>query len=620
MLEPLNRRHLLESLRPPAGYDVDAAIGTTFSLDLMTLLTVPLAFALSDWEDDDGRPSADPLAILEAIRRYADRTHIFCQAGGIYLPKGNKLFLSHLEDVVHEVVAPKKGGVFHPKVWVLRFTAPQSEAPVVYRVLVLSRNLTFDRSWDTLLLLEGELRDRTRAIRQSDPLGDFVAALPGMMLQRPGRNACAVVEQVADELRRVRFDLPDGFEDMCFHPLGTPGTDDWWFSGRIQRMLTISPFLDPGVLSDLGSKQNGDILVSRLDQLRQLPAEALKSFKEVYFLTPEADPDEEVADEEPDDAVMDASLSGLHAKLYVADDGWKGRIWTGSANATAAAMLRNVEFLVELTGKKSFCGVDAMMQRAKTKADARFADMLSRYVSDETEEPRDSDAELDRLKLQMRLALASAAIRGTVTETDDPQRFDVTLCLVKTPRLPDVSDIRLRVWPVTVHEDAAQDLALETDSEVTFAGASFEALSTFFGFELHTRAGDKVFRDRFVLNIPLSGMPSDRQERILRALLKNRNRVLQFLLFLLAEDGGMGLHRKGRSAVMDGDNVFSGLLEGTSLLEPLVHALHGDPAKIDRVARLVDDLTSTDEGRNLLPDGFMDVWDPVWAARKEMRK
>ncbi len=79
------------------GMILDQAIGTTFSLDLMTLLTVPLAFALRDIEDDDGGPMQDPLALLEAIRRYAERTHIFCQAGGIYLPRGNKLFLSHLE-------------------------------------------------------------------------------------------------------------------------------------------------------------------------------------------------------------------------------------------------------------------------------------------------------------------------------------------------------------------------------------------------------------------------------------------------------------------------------------------------------------------------------------------
>ena len=45
----------------------------------------------------------------------------------------------------------------------------------------------------------------------------------------------------------------------------------------------------------------------------------------------------------------------LHAKLYVADDGWNAHLWTGSANATDAAFgeNENVEFLVQLTGKKA---------------------------------------------------------------------------------------------------------------------------------------------------------------------------------------------------------------------------------------------------------------------------
>ena len=45
-----------------------------------------------------------------------------------------------------------------------------------------------------------------------------------------------------------------------------------------------------------------------------------------------------------------ATATGLHAKIYVADAGWKSRIWVGSANATHAAFNRNVEFLAELEG------------------------------------------------------------------------------------------------------------------------------------------------------------------------------------------------------------------------------------------------------------------------------
>ena len=87
MLKPTEREQLLEALRPPGGYDLDAAIGTTFSLDLLTLLTLPIGFASFDWQDDSGRPTAEPMALLEAVRRYAERMTIFCQAGRIAVPK-----------------------------------------------------------------------------------------------------------------------------------------------------------------------------------------------------------------------------------------------------------------------------------------------------------------------------------------------------------------------------------------------------------------------------------------------------------------------------------------------------------------------------------------------------
>ncbi|NJL54257.1 hypothetical protein HC928_03090 [bacterium] len=70
-----------------------------------------------------------------------------------------------------EVDAPKAGGLFHPKIWILRFTAPKQ--PICYRLLCLSRSLTFERAWDTILRLDGELSDRAgfspRVVQETTP-------------------------------------------------------------------------------------------------------------------------------------------------------------------------------------------------------------------------------------------------------------------------------------------------------------------------------------------------------------------------------------------------------------------------------------------------------------------
>jgi hypothetical protein len=43
----------------------------------------------------------------------------------------------------------------HPKLWFLRYVGNYES--VTYRLLCLSRNMTFDRSWNTMLCLEGPL-------------------------------------------------------------------------------------------------------------------------------------------------------------------------------------------------------------------------------------------------------------------------------------------------------------------------------------------------------------------------------------------------------------------------------------------------------------------------------
>ena len=66
MLEPQSRTLLLDALKPPPERQLDFAVGTTFTLDLVALLAAPLAFALLDRSGPDGKVSADPIALLEA--------------------------------------------------------------------------------------------------------------------------------------------------------------------------------------------------------------------------------------------------------------------------------------------------------------------------------------------------------------------------------------------------------------------------------------------------------------------------------------------------------------------------------------------------------------------------
>ena len=111
--------------------------------------------------------------LLETIRRYADRTILFCQAGAISIP-AYRAALTFVEQTVVEVCKPD-GGLFHPKSWIVRFTSGRGR--VRHRVLVMSRNLTFDRAWDVLVRLDED--PECSAAIDAAPLVDFIAGVAG---------------------------------------------------------------------------------------------------------------------------------------------------------------------------------------------------------------------------------------------------------------------------------------------------------------------------------------------------------------------------------------------------------------------------------------------------------
>ena len=176
MLNPNSRSLYTSALTPPPGMVFDEAIATTFSMDPALLLEAPVYLALMV---ADGQADPDPLSVLEAIRRYSKRITVYVHKGRIQVPriaKPNPLF-GFLEEMVVEVKAPG-GGVFHPKVWAIRFVTPDGHS-LMYRLVILTRNMTTDKSWDLSLQLEGTIGGRKAKLNK--PLAYFFKSLPGVV-------------------------------------------------------------------------------------------------------------------------------------------------------------------------------------------------------------------------------------------------------------------------------------------------------------------------------------------------------------------------------------------------------------------------------------------------------
>ena len=619
MLDLQDRRLLLESLRPPDGYQLDRAVGTTFSLDLHALLTTPLAFTFFDIEDDEGNPSHDPLALLESVRRHASRISIFCQAAQIHVPKRQERLFAYLEKSVFEVVAPDREGIFHPKIWVLRFIC--EGAPVLYRILCLSRNLTFDRSWDTVLALEGRLLERSYAIAANHPLGDFIKDLPSLATRAVPRSVQESVDLIQDEIRRVQFDPPPGFSpDIRFWSLGLRKRRTLPFPDGNRPLLIVSPFLSDGLLQRATERRNGCVLITRTESADQIGRETLARFERVFVLSQEANPEErgeEVGGEEDTEVEGQGSLSGLHVKLYVIDDGWKARVWTGSANATEAAFGKNVEFLVELEGQKGDCGIKKLLEQVR--GETNFADLLREYnPPDNPPEADPLQQELERRIKEVKRSFSEDGLYAEITPDDNSQEFDLVLRKPAGTLLTIPEGATLRCWPVTLPFGRAVQLLPDREIVANFNRVSIDALTSFYALRLTLTRTGKEASESFVVKLPLEGEPPDRLDRLIRALLKNKQQVLRLLVLLLADLDVLISGTAGSPSLGLGVDGGGGGDE-FPLLESLLRALESDPRKLDRVHRLVTDLCKTSEGAGLLPEGFQHIWSPIWEVRKGLQ-
>lgn len=613
MLRPDERQHLLELLRPPAGCKLDVAVGTTFSLDLISALMLPLSFAFFDWEQADGELVVDPLALLEALRRYGDRFTVFCQSGQIRLPPKYPPLVTFLEPCIYDVQLKDPDGVFHPKVWALRFVA--EDGAVRYRVLCLSRNLTFDRCWDTVVALDGELTDRSNAIAANHPLADFIAALPGLAGHPLPRVRRQGVAKIADELRRVRFDWPEGFDEtQCrFWVAGLEEKAVTPFGERQDKALIVSPFLSNSVVRDFLDHTEATHLVSRPESLQELPQETLQRCKSVSFLAPEL---RDESDDEAPPLERDEVLDGLHAKLFVIDRGWDASVFSGSFNATVHALQHNVEFMVELVGKKSRFGVDQFLRQVK--GETNFADLLKEYDRNAAPVPADATAQqLDDLIHATKRALAAAGPRLVVTPASETDSFDVSMEWTRAPRWPHAT-VEIRAWPITQQAERAQTL----DKSMAFPRLSYGGLTPLIAFAITAKLGEAKRESVFVMNLPLQGAPDDRQDRIVRSLIENRDQLLRYILFLLASGD--------ETAASSGDvrKLLISPGEGPDrapanpyLLETMLRALHRSPAQLERVSSLLEALRKQPGSSELLSDDFQKIWEPIWdAAQQVMEK
>ena len=310
----------------------------------------------------------------------------------------------------------------------------------------------------------------------------------------------------------------------------------------------------------------------------------------------------------------EVQLRGLHAKLFLADSGWNVRLWTGSANATKAAFTQNVEFLVELRGKKSQFGIDTLLGSTEpesgTDRRVRFRNLLTPYLPLEEPKPDDSiKRKLKQLLEEARQGFRDAKLIARVTEAARglERVYEVAIEAGETGQNL-AKEVECSIRPISLAPDRATPVTSLSGQVAKFDLLAFESLTGFCAVTVTASIGNQNLPCDFVLTVPLIGAPSDRENRLLLAMLSNRERLLRYLLMLLEGPEAMMKKLQGNGSGGEwGESASFGPF-GLPLLEPLLRALAEDPARLAPVEQLVRDLEETEEGRKLLPVEFVSLW------------
>ena len=598
MLAPDSRALLLDALRPPPGHSLDRAVVTTFTLDLESALMVPLALAGFRFEED-----TNPVDIMVALRQTSERFDIFCQAGAIKAAGWRSDLVALLEDSIHEVKQPREHRIFHPKVWALRFLDP-SGGPS-FRLVVLSRNLTASRSWDTVLWLDGQQQGR-RVIASNAPLGRFIAALSGAAVSELPPERSNPLRDLAEDLRRVHWDLPDGVREVHFHPIGLPGGRSFQVEEHFNgyRQLVISPFVREGLMQrvlDSGTGRKA-VLISRGEALQALPEEVLDRL-DAYELDSAA----QLSLDDTEEARSQAFLTNLHAKVFVAERARLAHLFVGSANATEGAFSGNVEFLCELVGQTARYGVDALVgENAPLRA------MLTPYVASENPEIDQTEKATRNLERWL-MAIAQVGFRTTVSRQDDGWMPRITADS-KLPPIPE--SVSVTIAPYN-HATETYELQPVEPVEIELPPREIADVTAF--LQLTARKIDEgvVVERSTVVCSRLDGAPDDRRDEILARQINSLEKFMRLLSLLMGFASGSVPGNGGGTGGWTGSWSAGA---GQGVLELLARALYENPKSIDHLAKIVEHLRGSSSGTTVLPHGWDDVWKPAFEAWRAMQE
>ena len=583
-----------EVLMPPVGFRLERAVGTTYSLDLETLTAVSIALGLI--EDTDSELINSPISMLSALQKISDRIVVFCEAGQIKLPaKSNALCLT-LEKMVVPVSLPfdkklNRYPAFHPKTWLLEYTNEYDERQ--YRFVVMSRNMTFDHSWDVACAMDGD--SSSDGDIDSQPIVDFLKFLKKQLnkelvnYSRQNSGLNYLIKAVSE----ISFYMEDGFSECDILPLGIGAgsydmASNWLFTENFHELVVMSPFLSGSVIESFNDTQKTltgttRTLITRRSELPKIKGGKASNF-DVYVMKDEIiDGESSISDGEEKDTDEAAGTQDIHAKIYVRRKYSTTDLFLGSMNASYAAIHSNVEMMLRLRTKNSVLNgekfLDDIMGEEREGKKNPF-ELVSLDAVDEADDTTAQDRVEQLIKRVCRIKMAAA-----VEQSDG--RYNVSM---KANVEGKIDGVRIR--PLRSNKES------ELLPEMSFENLEMLQLSEFY---VVSAAVEDCTLERVIM-IPTTGIPEGREDAVIQNVIRTRNQFIEYVSFILGDDYVQSFLENKKSSGAYGEwNQISAM---PAVYEKMLKTSVSDPDKLGEIQYI----TKAIQEEEIIPPEFREMY------------
>lgn len=576
-------------LMPPVGYTLVRAVGTTYSLDLETLMSVCIALGIQ--ESTDSSLTRNPFAILKSLQGLSEKLLIFCEAGQIAaMPQERSPLMLMLDKMIVPVKLKdiKGKGIpsFHPKTWTLQYE--DADGNQYFRFIVLSRNLTFDRSWDVAASLDGKLTGGRHT--SSYPIVDFLKylknnTLEGISMKTEKRR---ILNALIQELPFVNFRLEDKrFLDFEIIPLGIGTVDinkDPLMTNTFHDLLIMSPFVSCGVLQSFDQRNrlkiNNRHLITRTSELHKI-AGKLENFKVFTMKDTVVEGEEIVSDEEP----TKVQQQDIHAKMYLMTKDSSSTLYLGSMNASENGLHRNVEMLLKLSTYRYYLNINQI------EADMFGPDeKWNPFEEIDLSTVDNKDAEKNEKDVLERVIKSICRIRAKAVVEALGDSYKVTIKFAcPSDGFPNVDIAPAR----TVRTQPLAD-------ELVFDGLSALELTELYRI---TVKGETESLTRMML-IPTE-MPLDRDDMVVRSILKDKRAFVDYLAFILGDDYVLSAIEMEATTTSDRDkDQRSNEDVLPAIYEKMLKVAYSEPERLKEIRMVMDRIADS----KVIPDEFRQMY------------